>query len=298
MTNDQQLAGLLPELLREHWNFDVTAAAPLGGGMNSATATVQIDGAQYVAKWVPEQGRAALLAGALAARRIAGGGIRTGEPVPTQQGELIAAATGGAVTLMRWVPGDPMSGDTIGEQRLIAQTLGRAHLVDRAPRPRSEPFFSWLEGPNRGPVEPWVRTAVTQVCAEYRALPPVHWGTLHTDPSPDAFRFDSATGTVGLIDWTGSETGPLLYDIASAVMYLGGPERSQTFLTDYLGTGAITKSELDHLDAFRRFRWVVQAVYFAHRLAMDDRTGIANVAENPKGLDDARRALTALGVVR
>lgn len=45
MTNDQELAGLLPELLREHWNFDVTAAAPLGGGMNSATATVQIDGA-------------------------------------------------------------------------------------------------------------------------------------------------------------------------------------------------------------------------------------------------------------
>lgn len=191
-----------------------------------------------------------------------------------------------------------MSGDTPGEQRLIAHTLGRAHLVDRARRPRSEPFFGWLEGPNRGPVEPWVRRAVTQVCAEYRALPPVQWGTLHTDPSPEAFRFDSTTGTVGLIDWTGSETGPLLYDIASTVMYLGGPERSQTFLTAYLDTGAVRPAELDHLGAFRRFRWVVQAVYFAHRLAIDDRTGIADAAENRKGLGDSRRALTALGVVR
>jgi Ser/Thr protein kinase RdoA (MazF antagonist) len=139
--------------------------------------------------------------------------------------------------------------------------------------------------------------AVTQVCAEYRALSPVYWGTLHTDPSPDAFRFDSTTGTVGLIDWTGSETGPLLYDIASAVMYLGGPERSQTFLAGYLDTGAVPPAELDHLDAFRRLRWVVQAVYFAHRLAMDDRTGITDAAENHQGSDDARRALTTLGVL-
>jgi hypothetical protein len=36
-------------------------------------------------------------------------------------------------------------------------------------------------------------------------------------------RHDAATGHCGIIDWSSAEHGPLLYDLASAVMYLGGP---------------------------------------------------------------------------
>ena len=50
------------------------------------------------------------------------------------------------------------------------------------------------------------------------------------------------------------------------------------------------------LDALGRFRWAVQAAYFALRLASHDLTGIANQAENEEGLDNARRGLAALGL--
>ena len=44
-----------------------------------------------------------------------------------------------------------------------------------------------------------------------------------------------------------------------------------------------------------RFRWAVQADYFARRIDGNDLTGIAGPQDNEKGLEDARRALlTAL----
>ena len=41
-----------------------------------------------------------------------------------------------------------------------------------------------------------------------------------------------------------------------------------------------------------RYRWAVQAYYFAHRIAHEDLTGIADHAGNEKGLADARAALS------
>jgi homoserine kinase type II len=41
-----------------------------------------------------------------------------------------------------------------------------------------------------------------------------------------------------------------------------------------------------------RFRWAVQANYFAWRIAENDLTGISGPQDNEKGLAAARRALT------
>ena len=46
------------------------------------------------------------------------------------------------------------------------------------------------------------------------------------------------------------------------------------------------------LAAMLRFRWAVQASYFAWRIANNDLTGISSPDENEKGLEDARRSLT------
>jgi hypothetical protein len=40
-----------------------------------------------------------------------------------------------------------------------------------------------------------------------------------------------------------------------------------------------------------RFRWAVQADYFARRIAYGDRTGSSGPADNQAGLEDARRHL-------
>jgi hypothetical protein len=112
----------------------------------------------------------------------------------------------------------------------------------------------------------------------------------------EAFVHDDATGVTGLIDWSGARRGPVLYDVASAVMYLGGLEDAAAFLETYRAEGPLGGEELDHLDAFRRFRWTVQATYFAWRTSVGDLTGLDDDSGNRKGLDDARRSLAALGL--
>jgi homoserine kinase type II len=77
-------------------------------------------------------------------------------------------------------------------------------------------------------------------------------------------------------------------------MYLGGTAHASAFLSTYLSQGPISADEMQHLDAFRRFREAVQGVYFAGRLASNDLTGGIERADNEKGLDDARRRLDEL----
>ena len=112
------------------------------------------------------------------------------------------------------------------------------------------------------------------------------------DPAPEAFRLDSATGRCGVIDWSYLLHGPLLYDLASAVMYVGGPAHAAELVTAYLRHGPLDRAEVAHgLDVMLRFRWAVQANYFAWRIARNDLTGISGPEENEKGLEDARVAL-------
>jgi homoserine kinase type II len=90
-------------------------------------------------------------------------------------------------------------------------------------------------------------------------------------------------------------TGPLLYDLASAVMFVGGPDRAGSLVEAYLDDGIVPRAEVERgLLAMLRFRWGVQADYFARRIATDDLTGIASAAENEVGLEDAGRWLSCL----
>lgn len=59
--------------------------------------------------------------------------------------------------------------------------------------------------------------------------------------------------------------------------------------------GPLTVEEMQHLDAFRRFREAVQGAYFAGRSASHDLTGGIDEADNTQGLDGARRRLGELG---
>lgn len=86
----------------------------------------------------------------------------------------------------------------------------------------------------------------------------------------------------------------MLYDVASAVMYLGG--EAPAFVAAYAGEGVLRPDEWTHLAAWRRFRWAVQGAYFAGRIEGGDLTGIEGPEENEAGLADARRGLAGLGV--
>lgn len=258
--------------------------------MNSRTWLVEHAAGRLVAKAVPAD-RGVHLAGGLAiAGYLDAAGIPTGAPLRTVDGALTAAWDGQVVALLRWVDGEPLTG-TGAELPVLGATLGAVHRLLRDARlPATEPF-NWLapDAPHLD-LEPWLRGAVAAALAEYRRLPPLTTGLLHSDPAPEAFRRNGAV--CGLIDWSTAIRGPLLYDVASAVMYVGGPARARTLLAAYLAAGALPAAELAHLPVLLRLRWAVQADYFARRIAGNDLTGIDGPAGNAEGLADARRGLT------
>ncbi len=284
------------ELLQRHWGMGEALLSQLEGGMNSATWLVECEGARYVLKRVPASGLADLLAGCEAASTFAQAGLVTGAPVPTLDGRMVASEHG--LALLVHVPGRELDGESDEEQRWIAATLARVHLAANAARGPSPATFmaDWLSPRLPGTeAHPWLGPVFEAVRAETDPLT-LTWSLLHTDPTPEAFIHDDRTGVTGLIDWTGAQRGPVLYDVASAVMYLRGPERASAFLGAYEEQGPLGADETRSLDAFRRFRWAVQAAYFAQRLATHDLTGIADQAENEQGLARARRGLSELGL--
>ncbi|WP_369371406.1 phosphotransferase enzyme family protein [Promicromonospora sp. Populi] len=284
----------LAGLLDLHWGLTGAVVAPLGGGMNSETWSVDAGSSRYVAKRVAPSEVEQLEAGCAVAEQLHGAGLVTGRPIRTVDGSLVAYDE--HLALLEYVPGRELVGETSDEQRWIGRTLARVHSAGgpSGNRPGSTGFFDWIEPSAPGvDAHDWLAPAIEAARAATDGHS-VTWSLLHADPSPEAFRHDDATGVTGVIDWTGAQRGPALYDVASTVMYLGGPERSTAFLDAYSAASPLADDELRHLDDFRLFRFAVQGVYFAGRLAAYDLTGITDQSENQKGLDDARRGLAEL----
>jgi hypothetical protein len=69
-----------------------------------------------------------------------------------------------------------------------------------------------------------------------------------------------------------------------------------TFLRSYLAHSPVGEDEVRrHLPTFRRFRAVVQAVYFSTRVQEENMLGGSGMFGNAKGLSDARHMLDELG---
>jgi Ser/Thr protein kinase RdoA (MazF antagonist) len=285
-------------LLAHHWGLTNAEVSVLGGGMGSETWLVTRPGntpGRWVAKLV-EPGNARPLEGGLGlARLLEEAGIPAGAPVPARSGRDIVDVEGGALVLLRWVPGNPLTGDSPAEQETIGTTLARVHLALAVRNAEDAERFHWVDpAADYLGLRPWLRPAITSALAQLDAARPedMTWGLLHADPAPGAFRLDSATGRCGVIDWSYLLHGPLLYDLASAAMYVGGPSRAAELVTAYLRHGPLDRAEIAHgLHVMLRFRWAVQANYFAWRIARNDLTGISGPEENEKGLEDARVAL-------
>ncbi len=285
--------------LAEEWGLPEARLTRLDGGLGSRTWIVDDAGRRWVLKAVAPGLGMNLAGGLVVARRLDLAGIPAGAPEPTRTGDLTASAGGCRLGLLAWVPGEPLTGADQGERRLIGSTLGRVHLALSGEVVPATQRFHWVDPAARHlSLRPWLRPAVTSAVAalERPGLRAWSTGLLHADPAPGAFRLDPVTGRCGVIDWSTALYGPLLYDLASAAMFLGGMDSSAEMTEAYLAAGLVSRAETEEgLALMLRFRWAVQADYFARRIAGNDLTGIAGPQDNEKGLEDARRALlTAL----
>jgi homoserine kinase type II len=284
--------------LADRWGLTGVRVASHPGGMNSATWLVTRGGERWIAKAVDPSMRRSFAGGLAVAARVEAAGIPAGAPVPTRDGQVVADAGRVPLALLSWVDGHGLSGSTPTEQRLIGSTLARVHATLRAAPITPTSRFHWVDvdAEHLG-IRRWVRGAVACAVADLEryGLPRLSQGTLHTDPAPEAFRWAPSRDTCGLIDWSAAMTGPLLYDVASAVMFCGGPLTARRLVDAYLEHGTLSRAEVDDgLAVMLRFRWAVQADYFARRIAAGDLTGIAEASQNEVGLHDARVHLGAL----
>jgi Ser/Thr protein kinase RdoA (MazF antagonist) len=284
--------------LAERWRLKGVQISVQNGGMNSATWLVRKGAQRWVAKAVAPASQSLFHAGLAVASRLQDAGIAAGAPVPTVDGWTVTTVGGYPLALLTWVPGTPLTGSDQREQRLIGATLARAHEVLTEVTVEGVESFSWINLTARHlQIRPWIRDEVAAAMAALESVGPdsLTHGLLHSDPAPDAFRWDPERRSCGLIDWSVAISGPLLYDVASAVMYLGGPDRARPLLNAYLEQGVLSDAEVRRgLVVLLRFRWAVQADYFAHRIAVGNMTGISHGDENEKGLEDARRGLLRL----
>lgn len=284
MLNDAALV----TALRSAWGWTPASVTALDGGMNSRTWWVHHRGATWVAKWVPEGESEHLRAGVAAAAYAASSGLRTGRPCPDRDGRDAVEVAGGLLVVLAAVPGRELSGEEPDDDAAIGRTLARAHLATVGRRAEGAWEFPWIDpDASHLAIDEQVRGAVRSAVEAVDAVPADELtnGICHGDPAPEAFLRDGTE--VGLIDWGSCVNGPLLYDLASAAMYLGGLDRAGPMLAAYSRAGGpVPDVEVArHGPTLLRWRWAVQADYFAGRLAGED------TEENRGGLADARRRL-------
>ncbi|MDX2971407.1 phosphotransferase [Kribbella solani] len=276
-------------VLRERWDLKATRLEVLTGGMNSATwlASSEGDAWRVVVKSV-DVDDASFGPGLELAVRLDDAGVVSGRPWSSKGGRLVERVDDRQVAVLEYVSGEEL-GKTAADRTSIGDLLGRVHTIAAVETGDLQdwlrvlmPFDDYLD------LEPWIRPAVADAIARATALGEISWAWLHGDAAREAFR-RQPDGSVALIDWGSALPGPILYDVASAVMYAdGSPEH---VVAAYVRRRPDLAGEIARgLDAFLHVRWAVQAGYFAWRIGNNVLTGISDEGENRKGLADARRA--------
>jgi Ser/Thr protein kinase RdoA (MazF antagonist) len=274
---------LIRSALEAHWHRAPAQIVALPAGLMSRAWSVRSGEEDLVARLVDDDAGRPLEAGLAAAVHLEARGIAIGRPVRTLGGALTAETAAGTLALLRRVPGRPLHPNDPVDQQWWGDRLGAAHRELTGFGHPGLRRWSWLhpEAPHLS-VEGWLRPAVADAVTAMTRLTVTDrltYGVLHGDPAAEGFVVDPASGRAGLLDWGACGTGPLLYDVAAAVVYAGGPDAAAELLDGYLAAGPVGRDEADAaLPVLLRFRWAVQADWYARRLAVvrAARTGAAD----------------------
>jgi Ser/Thr protein kinase RdoA (MazF antagonist) len=288
----------LRSTLRAMWHRTVRRCSPCHDGalwqVRTAPSDVLDEPADLVAKWVPAHRGERLTGGLGVAEHLDDLGLDAGAPLIAVDGCTSVPLHSGMLALLRRAPGRPLDPADPVDQQFWGDMLGRVHRAligyhhPRLTRPGPlDPTAAHLA------LQPWLRPAVAAAATALRRLTladQLSYGVLHGDPDPAAFRIDRDTGRVGLVGWGWASTGPLLFDVAVAVGYVGGIPAAGEFLEGYRAAGPLRPGELEAgLPTVLRSCWARRADGLARRL----HTGTSpDPAADLAGLAQAQQALS------
>jgi homoserine kinase type II len=261
-------------MLRDQWHLAPTEITCRSAGLMSQAWEMTAGDDRYLVRLVDAPARQPFEAGLAATEQLRGWGIAVGVPVRTLGGSLTAETDRGALAVLSLTPGRPLAGADPVDQQWWGDRLGSVHRAlqqFRHPGLRSWSFLD-PDAPHLA-AEDWLRPAVADAVTATTRLTVTDrltYGVLHGDPAPEGFVVDLDTGRTGLLDCGASGTGPLLYDVAAAVVYAGGTEASAEFLDGYLASGPVHQDELHAaLPVLLRFRWAVTADWCARQITTE-----------------------------
>jgi Ser/Thr protein kinase RdoA (MazF antagonist) len=144
--------------LIQAWGLPDPEIVVHNGGMGSATWFVTQDGCRWVAKAVAPALRRQFVGGLAVAAAVETAGIPAGAPVPTRDGQPVLTIADRPVALLRWVPGEPLTGVGRDEQRLIGETLAQVHRSLHSASVAVSDRFHWVRpDADHLAIRPWVR---------------------------------------------------------------------------------------------------------------------------------------------
>jgi Ser/Thr protein kinase RdoA (MazF antagonist) len=284
--------------LRTGWHRSPTTLALQTGGPSGRTWEVTAGDQRFIAKLVPLAARQQFEAGLAAAEHLRTNGVNAGAPVRTADGAATVIIDDGVLAVLRHVPGRPLDAEDPLDQQWWGDLLGTVHRALAGFGHPGLVRWHWVrpDAPHLD-VEPWLRPAITDAVAALTKLAvtdQLSYGVLHGEPVADAFRMDVDTGRTGLIEWGSAATGPLMYDVAAAVIDAGGPAAAAELLDGYATAGPVPREEIDSaLPVLQRFRHAVRADRFARRLAAARGAGSTDPADDLAGLARVREALVS-----
>lgn len=259
---------LVRSTLRDEWHLVPQEITALRNTLLSRAWEVTTGDDRYVCRLSETGLRRPVEAGLAAADHLRGRGIAAGDPVRTLGGELTVRTEHGALAVLRRVPGRRLDGGDPIDQQWWGDRLGAAHRALQGFHHAGLRRWQALDAdaPHLSR-EPWLRTAVTGAMTATTRLTVTDrltYGVLLGDPAPGTFVVDPATGKAGLLDCGAVGTGPLVYDVAAAIIYAGGPERAAELIDGYLAAGPVGADELEAaLPVLLRLGWAVRAFYAA-----------------------------------
>ena len=234
--------------LRRNWRLEGVRVTVHNGGMGSQTWFVDRGDRRWVAKAVAPGDGVQFAGGMAIAQRLEQAGISAGAPVPAADGQLVVRAGDDWLALLTWVPGHELTSEDSAEQDLIGTTLADVHraLADYKVETANH-FHSVDPAAEYLSLRSWLRPAITAALRDLDNARPDGSRRASCMPTLRREHSGSTHPPAGAGSLTGAMLyGPLLYDLASAVMYVGGPGHAQQLIQAYLAQGTLGPAEVQH----------------------------------------------------